>query len=182
MGSGFSGKYRGTWSSPEGEELRAKVLAAVGQTGGMLAGDSVVDLAEALVRVAAGESADEVDFPEMGDVALDLALDALSAFMPGGAAATRSLSLAAKAGRGSRKASATKKAVKKGNAGRNSQAPRQIWLNRQEYAIVMSALNNMYHTRLKGHGQRDIPIGDYVYTVVIHDFDNYTIIGRRGIT
>ena len=91
MGSGFSGKYRGTYSSPEGEELRRQVLEAVEAAGGLLVGDSAVQLAEALVRIAAGESADEVDFPEMSDVALDLALDALSAFVPGGPAATRSL-------------------------------------------------------------------------------------------
>lgn len=35
----------------------------------------------------------------MSDVALDLALDALSVFVPGGPAATRSISLAAKASR-----------------------------------------------------------------------------------
>ena len=112
MGSGFSGKYHGTWSSPEGEELRRRVLEAIERAGGFLVGDSAVQLAEALVRIAAGESPDEVDFPEMSDVALDLALDVLSAFVPGGPAVTRSLALAAKAGRGAQRAKVAGKAAK----------------------------------------------------------------------
>ena len=181
MGSGFSGKYGGTWSSPEGEELRRRVLEAIERAGGLLVGGSAVQLAEALVRIAAGESPDEVDFPEMSDVALDLALDALSPFVPGGPAATRSLALATKASRGARKVARSGGTTEEVKTAYSRRAPRQIRLKPQEYAIVKSALNNMYHARLKGKKQRDIPIGEYVYTVIFHGFDDYTIIGRRGL-
>lgn len=39
MGSGFSGRYRSTWNSPEGKELREQVLKAIGEAGGLLVGD-----------------------------------------------------------------------------------------------------------------------------------------------
>ena len=115
MGSGAGGVYSRTWGSADGAQSREKLLSAVEMAAGALLGDSVVELAEALLRVAAGEPVEDVDFPEVSDVAFDLALDALSAFIPGGAAATRSLGAAARAagkvGKGSARAvegSATK--------------------------------------------------------------------------
>ena len=97
MGSGAGGVYSRTRGSAAGEQSRDQILAAVELAAGMLLGESVVELAEALLRVAAGEPIEDVDFPDVGDVAFDLALDALSAFIPGGAAATRSLGAAARA-------------------------------------------------------------------------------------
>ena len=121
MGSGFSGKYQGTWSSKEGEALRAKVLAAIEEAGGWALGDSAVQLAEALARVALGEDVEEADFPEPGDVAFDLALDALSAFVPGGGQATRTLSLAAKKASKSRGLSkAAQDAINRGIASKHT--------------------------------------------------------------
>ena len=95
MGSGRGGLHHGTWGSHEGEELRARVGAAFKQFGGSLAGDAAAELAEALVRIASGESPEDV-VPEPGEVAFDLALDALSPFVPGGRRVTRELGEAAK--------------------------------------------------------------------------------------
>lgn len=189
MGSGFSGKYHGTWSSREGEALREQVMKAVEEAGGLLVGDSAMQLAEALVRIAAGESADEVDFPEMSDVALDLALDALSAFVPGGPAVTRSIALAAKAGRSAKFGKVAEEASKiakrtkellKDESG-YIRLPGKMRMSDAEYAIVNSNLNNMYHSRLKGKEKAEVAIGEYTYTVRVHDFDEYTITDRRHI-
>ena len=107
MGSGAGGVYSRTWGSADDAQSREKLLSAIEMAAGAFLGDSVVELAEALLRVAAGEPVEDVDFPEVSDVAFDLALDALSAFSPGGAAATRSLGAAARAagkvGKGSAK-------------------------------------------------------------------------------
>ena len=95
MGSGRGGLHRGTWGSREGEGLRARVDAAFKQFGGLLAGDAAAELAEALVRIATGESPEDV-IPEPGEIAFDLALDALSPFVPGGGRVTRELGEAAR--------------------------------------------------------------------------------------
>ena len=95
MGSGRGGLHKGTWGSREGEELRARVGAALEQFGGSLAGDAAAALAEALVRIAMGESLEDVA-PEPGELAFDLALDALSPFVPGGGRVTRELGEAAR--------------------------------------------------------------------------------------
>ena len=180
MGSGFSGKYGGTWSSPEGEELRRRVLEAIERAGGFLVGDSAVQLAEALVRIAAGESPGEVDFPKMSDVALDLAIDALSPFVPGGPAATRALALAAKSGkRASRAAKMTKTLVDDERG--TLRARRSIRMGTTESAIVMKELNRYYHARLEGRGRCKFPIGNYEYELIPHDFAHYEIIKRREI-
>lgn len=110
----------------------------------------------------------------------DLALDALSPFVPGGGRVTRELAAAAKTGKNARKTGRAGRATNRSKGARHTCAPRQVWLEPDEYAMVMSALNNMYHARLKGRKQRDITIGEHTYTVLIHDFDEYTIIGRRG--
>ena len=170
MGSGRGGLHRGTWGSREGEALRARVGAAFEKLGSSIAGGAAAELAEALVRIASGESPEDA-VPEPGEVAFDLALDALSTFMPGGPAATRSLALAAKADK-----SARQKARVLSRDG--IRAPRQIWLPADEYAMVMSALNNMYHVRLKGKKREYVSIGEHTYEVVIHDFDEYQITGK----
>ena len=95
MGSGRGGLHRGTWGSREGEELRSRVGAVFRQFGGSLAGDAAADLAEMLVRIASGESPEDV-VPEPGEIAFDLALDALSPFVPGGGRVTRELGEAAR--------------------------------------------------------------------------------------
>ena len=95
MGSGRGGLHTGTWGSRDCEDLRARVNAAFKQVGESLAGDAAAELAEALVRIATGESP-ESTVPEPGEVAFDLALDALSPLVPGGGRVTRELSAAAK--------------------------------------------------------------------------------------
>lgn len=95
MGSGRGGLHHGTWGSREGEALRVRVNDVLRQFGGSVAGDAAAELAEALVRVASGESSDEI-VPEPGEVAFDLALDVLSPFIPGGGRVTRELAAAAR--------------------------------------------------------------------------------------
>ena len=98
MGSGRGGLHKGTWGSREGEELRSRVNAAFEEFGGSLAGDIAAELAEALVRITVGESSEDAA-PEPGNLAFDLALDALSPFVPGGGRVTRELGRAAKRGK-----------------------------------------------------------------------------------
>ena len=95
MGSGRGGLHRGTYGSREGEALRARVGEAFERLGGSVAGDAAAELAEALVRIASGESPEDA-IPEPGEVAFDLVLDALSPFVPGGGRVTRELGKAAK--------------------------------------------------------------------------------------
>ena len=95
MGSGRGGLHGGTWGSREGEELRSRVNDVLKQFGGSAAGDAAAEIAEALVRVAMGDSPEET-VPEPGEVAFDLALDALSPFVPGGGKVTRELAAAAR--------------------------------------------------------------------------------------
>lgn len=95
MGSGRGGLYQGTWGSREGEALRARVEDALSKVGGSLAAGAADEVAEALVRVAMGDSPEDA-FPEPGEVAFDLALDALSPFVPGGGRVTRELAAAAR--------------------------------------------------------------------------------------
>lgn len=95
MGSGRGGLHHGTWGSREGEDLRARVNDVFKQVGGSLASDAAIELAEALVRITTDESPENA-IPEPGEVAFDLALDALSPFVPGGGRITRELGTAAK--------------------------------------------------------------------------------------
>lgn len=95
MGSGRGGLHRATWGSREGEELRSRVNDVLKQFGGSVAGDAAAEIAEALVRVAMGDSPEET-VPEPGEIAFDLALDALSPFVPGGGSVTRELAVAAR--------------------------------------------------------------------------------------
>ena len=95
MGSGRGGLHKGTWGSREGEDFRARISAAFEQIGESLAGDAAIELAETLVRIASGESPENA-IPKPGEVAFDLALDALSPFVPGGGRVTRELGEAAK--------------------------------------------------------------------------------------
>ena len=149
------------------------------QFGTAVAADATLEAAEALVRVAAGESPEDVA-PEPGEIAFDLALDALSSVVPGGSAATHALGLAAKSGkRAARSASLTKTLIDD-NRG-ILRAQRSIRMGRTECAIVMENLNTYYHTRLKGKAECTFPIGNYAYRVVPHNFANYEIIGRREI-
>ena len=92
MGSGRGGAYRGTWGSREGEELRARVGEALGRLGDAAA---AAELAGALVHLAAPGTGEESE-PVPGEVAFDLALDALSSFVPGGGRVTREICAAAR--------------------------------------------------------------------------------------
>ena len=166
MGSGRGGLHKGTWGSREGEDLRVRVNAAFKQFGGSVVGDAAAELADALVRIASGEAPEDV-IPEPGEMAFDLALDVLTPFVPGGGRVTRELGEAAgNAGRVFRAESAGR------SVGSNM---RSVRLPRDEYAKVMSALNDMYHSRLAGKSKEYISIGEYTYEVAIHEFDEYTI-------
>ena len=45
----------------------------------------------------------------------------------------------------------------------------------------MSELNNMHHTRLRKGDTQRIPIGKYIYTVTIVDFNEYIFIAKEVI-
>ena len=179
MGSGRGGLHKGTWGSREGEELRARVGATFKQFGSNAAADAAAELAEALVRIAMGESSEDA-VPEPGELAFDLALDALSSFVPGGPEVTRSLSLAAKSGKRTSRAVKASRVLIDDERGM-LRARSSIRMGRTETAIVMENLNTYYHARLKGKGECDFPIGNYNYRVIPHGFANYEIIRRREI-
>ena len=180
MGSGRGGLHTGTWGSREGEELRAKVNAAFERFGSAVAGDAAAELAQALVRIAMGESPEDA-VPEPGELAFDLALDALTPFVPGGSSVTRSLSLSAKTGKRTSRATKVAKVLIDDDRG-TLKARGTIRMGRTECAIVMENLNTYYHARLKGRGRCKFPIGSYEYELIPHDFANYEIIGRREIS
>ena len=110
----------------------------------------------------------------------DLALDALSSFVPGGPTVTRTLSLAAKPGKRASRAVKASRVLVDDERG-VLRARGSIRMGRTECAIVMENLNTYYHSRLKGKRECAFPIGNYEYRVVPHDFANYEIIRRREI-
>ena len=175
MGSGRGGLHRGTWGSREGEALRARVGEAFRQFGGSAAGDAAAEIAEALVRIAAGESPEEA-LPEPGEVAFDLALDMLSPFVPGGGRVTRELGSAAR-----RRCRSAREAVETAKAAFVPRVPGEIWLDTQEYAAVMSALRTDKQDILKEGSETVVEMLDHQYTVYVDDLGDYYIIGRRAI-
>ena len=182
MGGGRGGLHKGTYGSREGEELRARVGDALKQFGSNAAADAAAGLADALVRIASGESPEDI-VPEPGEIAFDLALDALSSFVPGGGRFTRELGGVARARKrssGAGKSAGRLKVLIDDDRGRLTARP-GIRMGRTETAIVMGNLNTYYHARLQGRGQCKFPIGSYEYELVTHGFANYEIIGRREI-
>ena len=179
MGSGRGGLHRGTWGSREGEELRSRVDAVIKQFGASAVGDAAAELAETLVRIASGDSPEEA-LPEPGEVAFDLALDALSSFVLGGPAVTRELSLSAKSRKTASRTAKTSKVLIDDERG-VLRARHTIRMGHTECAIVMENLNTYYHARLKGKKECAFPIGNYEYRIIPHDFADYEIIRRREL-
>ena len=58
---------------------------------------------------------------------------------------------------------------------------KEIILSKEEYAHVMSELNSHLSEEDRQSKLISKPIGDYVYLVVNHGFDDYTIIGKYPI-
>ena len=169
MGSGRGGLYKGTWGSHDGEILRARVGDALERFGASVAGDVAADLAEALVRIASGESPKEA-LPEPGEVAFDLALDALSPFVPGGGRVTRELAAAAKY-------SERAKRAKKSFAPR---VPGEIWVEPDEYAKAMREMASQdARGQVKAGDVMRVWTDDHVYTVQIDGPDEYYIVGKE---
>ena len=171
MGSGRGGLHEGTWGSREGEELRSRVGAAFERFGGSAAGDAAAELVDALVRIASGDSPEEA-VPEPGEVAFDLALDALSPFVPGGPAATRSLGLAA---RYSDRAKRAKRSFK-------PRVPGEIWVEPDEYAKVMREMTKKdAQGKVKVGDVKRVWTDDFIYSVQVAECDEYRIVKRRAI-
>ena len=57
----------------------------------------------------------------------------------------------------------------------------QIWLEKDEYAMVMSEFNTHMSAEDRKHAIVSKPIGNYWYTIINRGFDNYTVIGKRPI-
>ena len=57
----------------------------------------------------------------------------------------------------------------------------KIILLKDEYAHVISELNTHMSEEDRLHAVVSKPIGDYVYTIINNDFDDYVIIGKRPI-
>jgi hypothetical protein len=57
----------------------------------------------------------------------------------------------------------------------------QIYLEKQEYAHVMSEINSNLSDEDMKHAIVSKPIGNYVYTFINKGFDNYVIIGKKEI-
>ena len=57
----------------------------------------------------------------------------------------------------------------------------KIILPKDEYAHVISELNTHMSEEDRLHAVVSKPIGDYVYTIINNDFDDYVIIGKRPI-
>ena len=169
MGSGRGGLHRGTWGSREGEELRSRVDAVIKQFGASAVGDAAAELAETLVRIASGDSPEEA-VPEPGEVAFDLALDALSPFVPGGGRVTRELSLAARYSERAKRA-------------RRSFTPRvsgETWVEPDEYAKVMREMTRKdARSQVNAGDVTRVWTDDYVYTVRIGGPDEYYIVGKE---
>lgn len=56
-----------------------------------------------------------------------------------------------------------------------------VKLPKEEYANVMSAINNAYHARFEGKEKARIAIGDNLYTFEISDFGEYKITKKEPL-
>ena len=56
-----------------------------------------------------------------------------------------------------------------------------VELPRDEYASVMSAINNVYHVRFEGKSKARIAVGNHVYTFELHGFDEYKITRKEPL-
>lgn len=171
MGSGRGGLHEGTWGSREGEELRARVSDALKQFGDAAVGDAAAELAEVLASIASGDSPEDAA-PEPGDIAFDLALDALAPFIPGSGRITRELGHAAKY---SERASRAKKSFA-------PRVPGEIWVEPDEYAKAMREVNGRYAQGLLKPGDlKHVWTDDYIYTVQVGEPGECFIIGKEAL-
>jgi hypothetical protein len=59
---------------------------------------------------------------------------------------------------------------------------KQIILQPDEYAMVMSEFNTHMSDEDRRHRIVTKPIGEYYYTIIKNGFDDYIVIGKRAIS
>ena len=57
----------------------------------------------------------------------------------------------------------------------------ELWLEEDEYAALMSAINNRYKTHYQGKSHGLIDYGDYSYLFRVIEFDEYEFIKKWRI-
>ena len=58
---------------------------------------------------------------------------------------------------------------------------RQIYLPREEYALVMSEFNTHMSDEDRKHRLVTKAIGNFYYTIINYGFDNYIVVGKSAI-